>query len=98
MPISKQNERVTARVPSHVYDTLTQAAELSGATLNQFLIQAALEKAHAVIEKEHLIHMTMRSAIVFFEAVENPPVPHTRLKSAMKAYKESFSHVEDRDA
>ena len=44
MTISKQTERVSARVPAQVYQTLTQAAEISGATLNQFLVQSALEK------------------------------------------------------
>lgn len=44
MTIPKQTERVSARVPVQVYQTLTQAAEISGATLNQFLVQSALEK------------------------------------------------------
>ena len=109
MPVSKEiertHERVTARVPGHVYDMLTQAAELEGATLNQFLIQSALEKAQAVIEKEHLIHISMKSAKTFFDAIENPPAPHARLIAAMKAYKnsfpdagDSFSHTEDHAA
>jgi len=99
MPASKEseraNERVTARVPGHVYDMLTQAAELEGATLNQFLIQSALEKAQAIIEKEHLIRMSMKSAKTFFDAIENPPAPHARLIAAMKAYKNSFPHAGD---
>ncbi|MEW5804942.1 MAG: DUF1778 domain-containing protein [bacterium] len=95
MSVSRKNERVTARVPSHVYETLTQAAELSGATLNQFLIQSALEKAQEVIEKEHLIHMSMKSAEAFFDAIENPPPPNDRLIAAMKKYESSFSHTED---
>ncbi len=45
MAISKEKERISARVPQHAYHTLTQAAEISGATLNQFLLQATLEKA-----------------------------------------------------
>jgi hypothetical protein len=36
MSVSKQNQRISARVPLHVYDMLAQAAELSGATVNQF--------------------------------------------------------------
>jgi len=49
MTIPKQTERVSARVPAQVYQTLTQAAEISGATLNQFLVQSALEKAKIII-------------------------------------------------
>ena len=44
MTMSKAKERISARVPQHAYKTLAQAAEISGATLNQFLLQAALEK------------------------------------------------------
>ena len=42
--------RIDARVPADVYDTLCRAAELSGVTVNQFLIQSALKEAQAVIE------------------------------------------------
>ena len=95
MSISKENQRVSARVPAHIYNTLTQAAELMGATINQFLVQSALEKAQIVIEKEHLIKLTARSANAFFNAVENPPVPNEKLKYAMKAYRGSFNNAEN---
>ena len=95
MPISKQTERVSARVPAHVYQTLTQAAEIAGTTMNQFLVQSALEKAQMIIEKDRIINMTVRSANVFFEAVENPPAPNKKLKKAMKAYKETIHNAEN---
>lgn len=43
------------------------------------LVQAALEKASSIIEKEHTINLTMKSADVFFEAVSNPPEPNSNL-------------------
>ncbi len=95
MSVSKQNQRVSARVPPHVYDMLAQAAELSGATLNQFLVQSALEKAKKVMEREHFIKMTTRSANLFFDALENPPEPNQKLKHAIKAYKDSSDGAED---
>jgi uncharacterized protein (DUF1778 family) len=91
MTISQAKERISARVPQHAYQTLTQAAEISGATLNQFLLQAALEKAQMIIEKDRTIKLSSQSAKVFFDAIENPPKPKSKLKKAMKAYKESFS-------
>jgi uncharacterized protein (DUF1778 family) len=78
-----------------VYDTLAEAAGLMGATLNQFLVQSALEKAREVIESEHLIKMTTRSANTFFDAIENPPTPNKRLKSAIKSYKRSSLNVKN---
>lgn len=90
MAISKQNQRVSARVSPHVYQMLAQAAELTGATLNQFLVQSAFEKAQKVIEHERFIKMTMRSAAAFFDALENPPEPNEKLSNAIRAYKRSF--------
>ncbi len=95
MSISKETQRVAARVPAHVYNILVQAAELRGATINQFMVQSALEKAQTVIENERLIKMTTYSAKAFFDAVENPPAPNEKLKGAMKAYKDSFDNAEN---
>ena len=87
MALSKARERISARVPQHAYQTLTQAAEISGATLNQFLLQAALEKAQMIIEKNRTIKLSTQSATVFFDAIENPPKPKSKLKNVMKIYK-----------
>ncbi len=96
MAALKKTERVSARISTPIYETLSQAAELTGATLNQFLVQSALEKAQAVIEHEQIINMTIRDASVFFEAIENPPAPNNKLKDAMKKYRKSFSDAENR--
>ncbi len=98
MPVCKKSERVSARIPANVYDTLTRAAEFTGATLNQFLVQSAFERAEAIIEKEQAISMSTRSASVFFDAIENPPKPNRKLKSAVKSYKKSYSNAKNRNA
>ena len=90
MPISKEKERVSARIPIHAYQILIRAAEISGATLNQFLVQAAIEKAQMIIEKDQTVNLSIKSANIFFNAIENPPKPSEKLKEAMRAYKESF--------
>ena len=64
--VARRNEaRVTARVPKKVQDRLQYAADLTGATLNQFLVQSALKEAEAIIEKENLISLSRRDAEVF---------------------------------
>ena len=87
MRATQDNQRVSARVSSKVYDAIAQAAELTGATLNQFLVQSAYEKAQEVIEQERFIKMTVRSASAFFDAIEQPPLPNKKLRSAVKSYK-----------
>jgi uncharacterized protein (DUF1778 family) len=81
------NERITARVSEQIKQTLTAAADLTGATLNQFLVQAALEKAEHIIEKDKLIHLSKNDAQVFFDALENPPEPNAKLINAVKNYR-----------
>ena len=95
MSATENSQRVSARVSPKVYETLIQAAELSGATMNQFIVQSAYEKAKEVIEKERFIRMTARSAAVFFDALEHPPKPTSKLKKAATMYKTSENTIEN---
>ncbi|BCG63842.1 MAG: antitoxin [Methyloprofundus sp.] len=81
-----KNERITARVSEPVKETLTIAADLVGATLNQFLIQSALEKAENIIEKDKIIRLSNKDAQVFFNALDNPPEANIKLKNAFENY------------
>jgi len=83
-------ERVTTRINSQVKDTLLTVAELSGVTLNQFLVHAALEKAEEIIEKNKVIALSKHDADVFFAALDNPPHANTKLKQALENYKKSL--------
>ena len=49
--IAKQ-DRIGASVPHDVYKVLCRAVGLTGATVNQFLVQSALKEAQSVIERE----------------------------------------------
>ena len=81
-------ERIPARMPLPVYERIVEAAQAVGATLNQFLVQSALEKANIVLEQERVINLTTASAKIIFDLVENPPAPNDHLKTAMKRRKE----------
>ncbi len=93
----RKSERISAKVAVPIYRKLEKAAEIRGATISQFLVQAAVEKAEVVIEQENTIRLTMRDAEVFFEAIENPPLPNDRLLNAMREYQESFPDAENRE-
>lgn len=86
---NKKTERITARVSADMRDKLKEAAAFSGATLNQFLIQAAIEKAHAIIEQQCVIRLSHRDAEIFFNTIENPPEANEKLKKAIQRYKKS---------
>lgn len=84
-----KQDRIGARVPRDVYETLCHAAELTGATVNQFLVQSALREAQSVIEREQTIHLSRRDCERLLDLLENPPKPNARLKAAMKHYQKS---------
>lgn len=93
--LNSAKERISSRVPKPVRQTLEEAAALSGATLNQFVVQAALKEAHAVLERERFVRLSRRDAQAFFKALENPPSPNARLKKAVAAYKRSPLNAQD---
>lgn len=84
MAHARAEERIPARMPTAVYDRVVEAAQAVGATLNQFLVQSALEKANEILEQERVIKLSARAAKTVFDLVENPPEPSERMKAAMQ--------------
>lgn len=80
----KTEERVPARMPREVYERIAAAAQAVGATLNQFLVQSALDKANDVLERERVITLATKAAETFFNLIENPPDPNDRLTEVMR--------------
>ena len=81
-------ERIPARMPTAVYEKIAEAAQAVGATLNQFLVQSAVEKATAILEQERAITLSATAATTVFDLMENPPKPNERLKQAMSRRKD----------
>jgi len=86
-----KQDRIGARVPREVYETLCRAAELTGATVNQFLVQAALKEAQQVIEQQEVIRLSPRDWNWLLELTEAPPRPNDRLTAALKRYRKARS-------
>lgn len=82
-------DRIGARVSHEVYTTLCRAAELVGATVNQFLVQSALKEAHAVIEREEVIRLSPKDWNWLLDLMDNPPQPNVHLQSAMEDYQKA---------
>ncbi len=59
------------------------ASQTVGATLNQFLVQAALDRANEILERERTIALSLEAAGHLFELIEAPPAPNERLKQTM---------------
>lgn len=78
--------RITARVPMAVQETLEMAASLTGATLNQFVVQSALREAERIIEQERIIRLSARDTEAFLAALDNPLPPNAALKAALEDF------------
>lgn len=85
--LAEDKGRITARVPNLIAEKLQEAAKLTGATLNQFLVQAALEKALQIIEREHTIRYSYEDAVMLIRMLDSPKKPNAALKKAFKRYK-----------
>ncbi len=87
MPEVKDDIRITARVPPELRETLQQAASLQGATLNQFVVQSALQEAQRVLERETVLRLYQSDAERVLSLQDKPPKANKRLKAAAKAYR-----------
>lgn len=85
--IEDPRKRITARVSVSVRNTVEQAAELLGATVNQFVVQTAYLEAQRVIERESVIRLSQKDAHKVLALLDHPPKPNKRLKAAVKAFK-----------
>lgn len=85
MSTTRVEERLSARVPPSVRELISQAAQAVGATVNQFLVQSAVEKATEILEKERVISLSSRDAQTIFSLMESPPEPNEELKRALQS-------------
>jgi len=83
----RKETRLVARTSTEVQEIIQRAADYSGVTLSQFLIESAMEKARNVIEQTESLHLSMAGADAMFAALENPPKANAQIREAAKRYK-----------
>jgi uncharacterized protein (DUF1778 family) len=87
----RKNTRLVARTSEKTQGIIQRAADYSGASISQFLIESAMEKALAVIEKTEVLHLSMASSDRLFHALDNPPKVNSKLLSAANDYRDSVN-------
>jgi uncharacterized protein (DUF1778 family) len=80
------DDRITARIPRANRLIIERAAAVYGATLNQFIVQTALDRAGEILEREEVLHLSARDSQTFLAALENPPEPSAKLIEAIKTH------------
>jgi uncharacterized protein (DUF1778 family) len=80
------DERITARLPRSTRSIIERAAAIYGASINQFIVQAAVERANEVLQSMEALQLSSRDAQTFLNALENPPEPSQELLDAVHAH------------
>jgi uncharacterized protein (DUF1778 family) len=80
-------ERLEARISADKKSLLKSAADLSGRTLTEFVINSAYEAAVRVIQEYQQLHLSVNDRDIFIQALLNPPKPSDNVLKAAKVYK-----------
>jgi uncharacterized protein (DUF1778 family) len=80
------DDRITARIPHAKRIIIEKAAAVYGASLNQFLVQTALDRASKILEREETMRLSEQDARSFLTALDNPPEPSAKLVAALQAH------------
>lgn len=88
MTATESSDRITNRVSKSIALKLQEAADLSGATLNQFMVQASLEKAEKILDREKTIYFSKNDAAMIINLLDNPPAPNAALLRAFERFKQ----------
>lgn len=83
-------ERLEARISAEKKSMLKNAAELSGNTLTDFVINAAYEAAIRTIKEYQQLHLSVIDRDIFIQALLNPPQASDNLLKAIKQYKKNI--------
>jgi uncharacterized protein (DUF1778 family) len=80
-------ERLEARISADKKNLLKNAADLSGRTLTEFVINSACEAASRIIQEYQQLRLSVKDRAVFVQALLNPASPSDKLLKAAKKYK-----------
>lgn len=89
--MERKKTRLVARTTTEIQEIILRAAEYSGATLSQFLIDSALEKAREVVEQTETLQLSMAGADALYKALDNPPKVNAQLQKAAQGYRDSVN-------
>ena len=79
--------RLEARITPNALAVVRRAAELQGSSVSDFVVTAAQEAAHRVIEETQMIRLSAEDQRRFVDLLLNPPPPAPALLRAAEAHK-----------
>lgn len=83
------NKRMNLRVAPEAKARLLRAAALRHTDLTDFVTQAALQEADAVIAAAEVVTLSERDSLRVLTLLENPPAPNAKLLAGIAAMPET---------
>jgi uncharacterized protein (DUF1778 family) len=80
------DDRIVSRIPRSNRAVIEKAAAVYGATINQFIVQSALDRASEILEREELLRLSEQDAQFFLNALDKPPLPNEKLIEAINKH------------
>lgn len=87
-PARLRTERLEVHVSTDRKAMLQYAAELSGRTLSEFVVESAQAAAALVIQEHENIRLSQAQQIAFMTALLNPATPNEQLSKATANYRQ----------
>jgi uncharacterized protein (DUF1778 family) len=82
-----KSERIAVRLTPTAKQALERAAEVSGRSLSDFVVDSAFRAARQTIEEHERLRLTREDRKVFLAALDNPPKPNRALRAAAARYR-----------
>jgi uncharacterized protein (DUF1778 family) len=89
----KKTERLVARVSLDIQQTIQKAAAYSGASVTQFIVDSAMERAKSVINDIDIIKLSNKASLRMMELLDNPPEPNAFLTKAKANYDKNIKNA-----
>jgi len=84
---TNRTARIEARIAPDALAIVRRAAEMQGRSVSDFVVAAAQEAAHRMIEETQIIRLSVEDQRAFAEAILNPPAPTDAMRRAARAYR-----------
>ncbi len=81
-----RSARIEARIAPDALAVVKRAAEMQGRSISDFVVAAAQEAAHRMIEEAHVIRLSIEDQQRFVDLLINPPALSPAMKRARKAH------------
>jgi uncharacterized protein (DUF1778 family) len=84
----QRSTRIEARIAPEALALVRRAAEIQGRSLGDFVVAAAQEAAHRILEEASLIRLSAEDQHRFVELLLHPPQLTPAMKRAKRAHAE----------